>query len=125
MRNAKPPQFRPAFAVDRKAAQRARIAAWKKRDPLGGQSPEVIKERAAFYTSTAWRTVRAAVLARDPICTICKAAPSRIADHIENRRARPDRALDPTNLRGCCASCHSRRTARDEGGLGNRKRSQP
>lgn len=64
---------------------------------------------------------RKAVLARDPVCVICKAALSVIADHYPLGRdelvaqgLNPD---DPKYGRGLCRSCDSRQTAaRQPGG---------
>ena len=55
---------------------------------------------------------RAAILTRDPVCMHCHAAPSTQADHIVPISAGGSRwELD--NGQGLCASCHSRKTARE------------
>lgn len=70
--------------------------------------------------SSDWRTIRAAVLARDPVCTICHQAPSTVADHIIAKRMG---GLDTmANLRGVCLPCNSRKAATSEGGFGNQRR---
>jgi shikimate kinase len=51
---------------------------------------------------------RAAVLARDPVCTYCHAAPSTDADHVAPLRERPDLRLDVGNGRGACKPCHAK-----------------
>lgn len=59
-----------------------------------------------YYRSPAWRRLRAAVLARDPICrTPGCGRPSQHADHIVPRSR--GGADNMANLRGLCASCHS------------------
>lgn len=63
-----------------------------------------------------WRALRLRILARDPICRLCGAAPSAHADHIVPR-SRGGRDV-PENLQGTCARCHSRKTARHDGGFG-------
>ena len=63
--------------------------------------------------NTAWRQLRAVMLAAQPVCA-CGARSTEV-DHVESIRTRPDRALDPTNLVARCKSCHSRRTAREQG----------
>jgi 5-methylcytosine-specific restriction protein A len=83
------------------------------------------RDRAAdhrFYNSTAWRRVRAVVLARDPVCVLClklgRVTISTIADHIKERKAHPELALDADNCRGTCSPCHSQRTRlREQGKL--------
>jgi 5-methylcytosine-specific restriction enzyme A len=60
-----------------------------------------------------WKEFRANFLLSHPRCVICGAAASQI-DHIvplANGGAR----MDERNLRSLCASCHSRRTIRDQG----------
>jgi len=71
----------------------------------------------------AWQKLRQQVLTEEPCCRLCLANGVRVAttdvDHIIPRRefleARvegdPDRR---ENLQGLCASCHSRKTARDD-----------
>lgn len=61
----------------------------------------------------AWRELRAAVLARDPICCECRVNPSTDADHIVARAAGGTDELG--NLQGLCHRCHSRKTAEADG----------
>ncbi|WP_424213536.1 hypothetical protein ACN20G_16435 [Streptomyces sp. BI20] len=52
--------------------------------------------------------LHSAVLARDPICVMCKEQPSTHADHWPLSRALLDRAglaADPGFARGLCATC--------------------
>lgn len=50
-----------------------------------------------------WRKVRAAVLARQPLCAVC-GRPAEHADHIEPvSRGGTDR---PANLQALCAGCN-------------------
>ena len=63
----------------------------------------------------AWRRVRLAVLADEPLCRFCAAAalvvPAVEVDHIDGDSQHNARS----NLRPLCRPCHSRRTARDQG----------
>lgn len=63
---------------------------------------------------------RAAVLARDPVCTLCRRAPSVHADHHPlSRRELVEAGLDPNDPqhgRGLCGPCHSSETARHQPG---------
>lgn len=71
-----------------------------------------------FYSSKAWRDLRAAHLQQHPLCEDCKAkgrtVPATAVDHIEDRCDAPHRELDPTNLSSKCVSCHNRKTARTQ-----------
>lgn len=65
----------------------------------------------SFYHTQRWRRLAAACLRRDPICRTpgCTERASH-ADHVIPREeGGPD---DLSNLRGLCASCHNRRSAR-------------
>lgn len=68
------------------------------------------------YRTAEWRAARRAVLARDPVCVLCGAAPATVADHIIPLRALWTIAgwtrspYDIDNLRGICARCNGRRT---------------
>lgn len=65
---------------------------------------------------------RKAILARDQICRCCGNARASHADHIVSIHKRPDLRLDLRNGQGLCHSCHSKKTASDDGGYGNRIR---
>jgi 5-methylcytosine-specific restriction endonuclease McrA len=79
-----------------------------------------------FYSSQAWRTLRArAVKLSAGRCLWCGAdvrgwGKSRV-DHIRSRREAPQLALVLGNLRVLCASCDNRRHA-DKGGAINELR---
>ncbi|WP_371135892.1 HNH endonuclease [Reyranella sp.] len=62
----------------------------------------------------AWRRCSKAYLLVHPICTRCP-DPATEVDHKVSPRERPDLRLSWSNLRGLCKSCHSRRTALDQG----------
>lgn len=73
-----------------------------------------------FYDQRIWRdNVRPAQLARQPLCEHCKAR-GRIVLAIEVDHRVPisagGSALDADNLQSLCVSCHSRKTAADNGG---------
>lgn len=64
----------------------------------------------------AWRKLRQIILNRDPVCRSCSRAASTDVDHIRPRsKGGKD---DPANLQGLCHSCHSRKTASEDGGFG-------
>lgn len=71
---------------------------------------------AAFYRSPAWKRMRAACLARDPVCRSPGCGrPSSHADHLVPRAKGGADALP--NLQGLCESCHNARTGRGNGEL--------
>jgi 5-methylcytosine-specific restriction endonuclease McrA len=64
-----------------------------------------------------WEQIRAAVLARDPICTTPTCGQlSRHADHIIPRAFGGSDDMD--NLQGKCRSCHGKKTMRERLGDG-------
>lgn len=70
-----------------------------------------------------WRKLRDVVLRREPLCRECAAVgitrPAEDIDHVRSKADGGDDSLD--NLRPLCHSCHSRKTAREDGGLGRLK----
>ena len=72
-----------------------------------------------FYTSVAWRELRARVLLEQPRCAVAGCGrPSVDVDHIIPRTLRPEFALVRSNLRGLCRHCHGRVTRGGQGGEG-------
>jgi len=78
------------------------------------------------YTSRGHRRFREAVLARDPICVLCRKAASAEADHWPLSRkqliAQGADPNDPERGRGLCHRCHSSETARHQPGGWNARR---
>jgi len=70
-----------------------------------------------FYNLHAWKTLREAVKRRDGYrCTVCGTAAIPLdVDHIQPFARRPDLALDPSNLRTICRTCHNRKRTRTRG----------
>lgn len=88
---------------------RARAASDRKRRPDGNP-----------YATAGHQRFRAAVLARDPICTVCGHAWSTVADHHPTSRAdliaQGHDPNDPSRGRGVCKRCHDRETAQHQPG---------
>lgn len=65
---------------------------------------------------------RAGTLAKDPVCVLCRSAPSTVADHhpLDRRElvARDMDPNDPAHGRGLCASCHGKATQANLGQRG-------
>lgn len=63
-----------------------------------------------------WRKLSRVFRKRHPICSAPGCGrPSQETDHILSVKDRPDLRLVWSNLRAYCKSCHSRRTAIDQG----------
>ncbi len=58
-----------------------------------------------------WRRLRRMILSRDPICVLCRRAPSVTVDHIKSKAERGKD--EDENLRGLCDACHKRKTGQD------------
>ncbi|GAB3388167.1 HNH endonuclease signature motif containing protein [Lysobacter fragariae] len=77
--------------------------------------------RTLATNSAAWRAIRSSVLSAEPLCRICASKGyTRAANHVDHVNGDPSNN-DPTNLQPLCAPCHSRKTAAEDGGFGNRK----
>lgn len=100
----RPPIHRPAGMPSREVAEARRKAALDQNRPSA-------KDRG--YDAD-WRAVRKQFLAKHPTCCVC-GRPATEVDHILSVRERPDLRLRWSNLRAMDASCHSRRTALDQG----------
>lgn len=78
-------------------------------------------DRALATNSTYWLRLRALVLAQSPLCVICVAeGRTRAASHVDHKDG-DSRNNDLANLQGLCRPCHSAKTAREDGGFGNRR----
>ncbi|WP_416058417.1 HNH endonuclease signature motif containing protein [Stenotrophomonas maltophilia] len=79
-------------------------------------------DRALPTNSTPWLRLRAKVLAASPLCVSCQALgrikPATHVDHVDG----DSRNNELANLQGLCAQCHNAKTAREDGGFGNRRR---
>lgn len=70
-----------------------------------------------------WQQARLAYLRDHPLCVQCEASgiirSATVVDHIQAHKN--DRTLfwDRNNWQALCASCHSRKTAQQDGGYGN------
>lgn len=78
--------------------------------------------RALATNSAAWRAIRASVLRAEPLCRVCaqggRTRTASCVDHI-NGDAQNN---DTSNLQPLCSPCHASKTAREDGGFGNRKK---
>src|SRR3990167_5123627 len=104
-----------------RCAQHARAKRWERED----QSPRVSRSSTALGYDRQWRKRRAAYLLVHPFCIWCGALGlTMMATQVDHVVAKSLGGSDEErNLQGLCAACHARKTARVDGGFGNR--SQP
>lgn len=111
----------PGFC-DGHAKQRQREADSRRRvdDARRGTA----KERGYTYK---WRQARASFLSANPLCLECEKAgrltPATVVDHVEPHKGDMAKFWSQRNWQPLCASCHSIKTAREDGGFGNAVRS--
>lgn len=88
------------------------------------RATEIYERRGTTNASTYgadWRRLRARFLAAHPYCACCGVEAKHV-DHVVSAREAPHRRLDATNLQALCASCHSKKTALEDGGFGRAPR---
>lgn len=73
-----------------------------------------------WYNLPVWTdTLRPAQLLREPFCRECARLGTRTwatdVDHIRDHKGDWSLFTDPSNLESLCHSCHSRKTAREQG----------
>jgi 5-methylcytosine-specific restriction endonuclease McrA len=71
-----------------------------------------------IYHRAHWRKLRLVKLAHNPACEAdgCNAVATEV-DHIDGN----NRNMRMSNLQSLCKSCHSKKTYRKDGGLGNER----
>lgn len=108
----RPPIHRPVGRRDKRERDRDTD---RKRDPA----------IRALYASARWQRARQMFLARHPLCAECqrqgRLTPANTVDHITPHRGDTTRFWDQTRWQPLCALCHSRKTAAEDGGFGNRR----
>jgi 5-methylcytosine-specific restriction enzyme A len=83
------------------------------------KAPRPRKEADPFYSSSAWRKLRAVKLAADPLCQcedcerLGRVLAADTVDHRLERSEHPHLELDYENLVSMNRSCHNRKTARE------------
>jgi 5-methylcytosine-specific restriction protein A len=73
-----------------------------------------------------WQKLRSRHLAKYPLCVECGINTQKHrnanVDHIIPHKSDMKLFKDPKNLQTLCHSCHSRKTAKHDGGFGNRRK---
>ena len=79
------------------------------------------EKRALPTNSAAWRALRAQVLRNEPLCRECLRRGVLCAASVVDHRDGDSHNNARANLQPLCSRCHSRLTARHDGGFGNTK----
>ncbi|MFF0831010.1 HNH endonuclease [Brevibacillus sp. NPDC003359] len=70
-----------------------------------------------------WRKARTNYLSLNPLCVHCwndgKAMAATVVDHIKPHKGDKLLFWDRANWQALCATCHSKKTAKEDGGFGN------
>ena len=76
------------------------------------------------YQSKKWRALRESFLNKNPLCkNFAEHNFAEHVDHIKRIESEDDPLFyDEKNLQALCKRCHSRKTAKYDGGFGNAKR---
>lgn len=73
-----------------------------------------------------WQTLRKRFILQHPYCQEClkqgKLVEATDVDHITPHRGCAKLLFDEANLQSLCHECHSRKTAKEDGGFGNRQK---
>jgi len=101
-------------------------AAWRKKRAENTAK----QERSDNLYNGAWKRIRAEWLRQHPLCVICKQRNRLTAatevDHVTPHRGDRNLFYEPSNFQSLCKPCHSRKTAKEDGGFGNQSMtSQP
>jgi 5-methylcytosine-specific restriction protein A len=94
--------------------QRVGADAKRARDRAHDERRAVSEPWRAWYQGKRWRTLRAAILRRDPVCVACNRNPANECDHITPHKGDARLFWNPANLQGLCKPCHSRKTATED-----------
>ncbi len=70
-----------------------------------------------FLRTREWKRLRAAHLAREPLCRQClpRPVPAVDVDHIKHPEGDWSLARDPKNLQALCRNCHNAKTRAERG----------
>lgn len=91
------------------------------------KAPEASRQarRELATNCAAWRAIRKAQLQREPLCRECgkanKVTSANTCDHIDGDCN--NNPKDGSNYQSLCGPCHSRKTAAEDGGWGNARKS--
>ena len=79
-----------------------------------------------WYSCKRWRLLRMHWLKCNPLCVECsknhRLVPATVVDHIVPHKGKQSMFYDTNNLQSLCKQCHDIKTARDNGGFGNKSK---
>lgn len=86
---------------------------------VGGRCPKHARRASASRRGYGreWKRIRDQVLADEPKCVACNAAPATQVDHVLPLADGGTNERD--NLQPLCVRCHSAKTAKQDGGFGH------
>lgn len=92
----------------------------KEHKPKVSEQRESSSKRGYGYR---WQVARKKFLAENPWCAECKRnskhVPANQVDHIIPHKGNQKLFWDKSNWQSMCSSCHSQKTASEDGGFGN------
>ncbi|TXH16818.1 MAG: HNH endonuclease [Hyphomicrobiaceae bacterium] len=79
------------------------------------------------YATKRWRDYRERYIVDHPFCCVCerkgREVPTYAVDHIKRVTGPQDPLFwEPTNHQPLCKTCHSRKTAKYDGGFGHKRK---
>lgn len=121
------PGCREAIPADRRYCEKhARMIEERKKEPQSDRHGG--KSAAARGYGSRWRTAARNFLRAHPICAECerqgRITAAVCVDHIKPHRGNWALFWDVSNWQPLCARCHSIKTAEEDGGFGNPRRSR-
>lgn len=99
----------------------------KEHEHLGRQHAREIDRRRGPATERGydarWQKARRYFLGRHPLCAECekegRTTPATVVDHIQPHQGNYELFWDQNNWQPLCQSCHSKKTAKEDGAFGN------
>ena len=106
-------------------AERAKTLNELKRDRgVGGVRRGYRSSKAQKNYGYRWRKARKSWLVRNPLCVKCKeegkVVQAEVVDHIIPHKGNIRLFWDKSNWQSLCTPCHNEKTAKEDGGFGNR-----
>ena len=93
----------------------------KERKAISDKRRQSSNERGYTFS---WHKIRTLYLQANPLCAICEKkghlTAATCVDHIIPHRGDDALMWDESNFQSLCQSCHSRKTAKEDGGFGNK-----
>ena len=81
-------------------------------------------EKAKKFREARRRAIKGTSILQHPYCEHCakegRLTPATDVDHVNPHRGDPVLMWSESNLQALCHVCHARKTAREDGGFGNR-----